>query len=233
MIRNRRNLRNGETAIFNAAAQQSPNGKTPGNGMPPGYDSGANKGDQLGMASDAQSVAINGVQRPQIAGDSPSNTGVRGVSGFTVEADNTGSATDEVFFLGSRQAIALAGLTASVTDLTKTPTELEAFLASFNYAPMSIDMLVVRASSDPAQLQEEILVYSGVDINKANKGVGAVQAGLLGNPTFENDLLLRIAFENPDDQPALNWNQFLLFPVLAGEKLSITVRPSVAWNRQR
>jgi len=191
---------------------------------------GGGKADYLAQQSDPNSAAINANLRPTVAGDSPMGSGSTGLASFKVTFDNSGQPA-RTFYLGRANAVALSGV-AGLIPPSSMSNDVTASLDSFAFAPLSVGALILQAQTDPAQIQEEILVYRGSDLNKSSKGIGAVPNGTVVNPIFNNPLAARMVFTDPTDQPALSWNQFMTFDLLADEVLTVTVVPSVAFNRQ-
>jgi len=180
-------------------------------------------------ANDPGSVAVNPVMKPAIAGDSPMSSGVRGLASFTFTLDNSVPVVPTLFFIGGSDVPNLAGVTA--VPPTSGNKDVASMLRSFNYAPMSISLIVIRTSSNPQQLQQPMTYFNNVDINGSEGGRGGVPIDTASNPTFQQDLTYRLKFSDAD-AIGFAWNKMLTYLVLAGEVVTMTFVPSFAWNRQ-
>lgn len=219
--------------ISNRATLKSPAVSKGGQTLDAGNGNGGTRRPTLGDATNPNIASVNPRPQHSVGGDSPVSTGTKGLSSFRFTFSNPDAAgTVGTYGIGCPLAESLSGI--SFRQPTAGSNVVQAMQESFAFAPIEADTIILRTSSDAAQLDQNFLYYPGVDINQSNKGTGAIDMNTTANPTFDSQLVRRLKFDaDSDDAPALAWNTLWTIDVLGLETLTMTIIPAIAWNRHR
>lgn len=162
----------------------------------------------------AQGVIVeNTMQGAPVGGVSQVEGDTEFAQSVTLVFDNSASATDTLFRIGSPLAAALLGFTALPTA-TSGSNDIPAIYESFRDMPVTVKQIHAQTDINPRQLAEPMIYYRGKDIDGSMRASERIPLNLAPRPTYQNDLLLIL---QATKQYRLGQMEQITWNVLAGE----------------